>query len=121
MYMRIPKTAITTWKRFTNLVNTLWKRLYLPASPFLALTYPISPKLVSEMPRTRRRHHSHDRSSGGHRDKRRRVDSEEASPLQTDASSPPRTRYTRSDAKKRHHESDVSSRVSKDSSLGKRV
>ncbi|XP_036323098.1 serine/threonine-protein kinase Doa-like isoform X2 [Rhagoletis pomonella] len=117
MYLRIQEPAIRTWKRITNLVNTLWNRLYLPASPFLALTYPASPINLPEMPRTRRRHHSHDRSSGAHRDKRRRVDSEETSPLKTDASSPPRARYTRSDAKKRHHESDVSSHVSKDSSF----
>ncbi|XP_014088134.3 serine/threonine-protein kinase Doa isoform X5 [Bactrocera oleae] len=117
MFMLIQEPAIKTWKRITNLVNTLWNRLYLPASPFLALTYPSSQIIVSEMPRTRRRHHSNDRSSGGHRDKRRRVDSEEASPLPNDVSSPPRARYTRSDAKKRHHESDVSSRVSKDSSF----
>lgn len=40
------------------------------------------------MPRTRRRHHSRDRSSGGMRDKRRRVDSEENSPIASEVASP---------------------------------
>lgn len=41
-----------------------------------------------QMPRTRRRHHSRDRSSGGMRDKRRRVDSEENSPIASEVASP---------------------------------
>ncbi|KAM7362471.1 uncharacterized protein ACRADG_013137 [Cochliomyia hominivorax] len=70
---------------------------------------------LDKMPRTRRRHHSRDRSSGGMRDKRRRVDSEENSPIASDVTSPPRYKNTRSDAKRRRHESDASSRVSKES------
>uniref|UniRef100_A0A1I8NYZ8 Uncharacterized protein n=1 Tax=Stomoxys calcitrans TaxID=35570 RepID=A0A1I8NYZ8_STOCA len=68
-----------------------------------------------EMPRTRRRHHSRDRSSGGMRDKRRRVDSEENSSIVPDVASPPRYKNTRADAKRRRHDSDASSRVSKES------
>lgn len=40
------------------------------------------------MPRTRRRHHSRDRSAGAVRDKRRRVDSEENSPIASEVASP---------------------------------
>ncbi|XP_073816866.1 CDC like kinase darkener of apricot isoform X36 [Musca autumnalis] len=69
------------------------------------------------MPRTRRRHHSRDRSSGGMRDKRRRVDSEENSPIASDVNSPPRYKNNRSDVKRRRHDSDASSRVSKESTF----
>ncbi|XP_065372161.1 uncharacterized protein LOC135964035 isoform X3 [Calliphora vicina] len=144
MYISLQKPASTTWKRVSNLVNLLWNRLYFPAvtSPsLLALTYsPSSLTTASsnntatastpatskanftrpvekpqKMPRTRRRHHSRDRSSGGVRDKRRRVDSEENSPVATEVTSPPRYKNTRSVAKRRRHESDASSRVSKES------
>ncbi|KAI8130662.1 Serine/threonine-protein kinase Doa [Lucilia cuprina] len=142
--MNLQKPALTTWKRVSNLVNILWNKLYFPAvaSPsLLALTYsPNSLTTASSssnntastpatskdnftysseesqgMPRTRRRHHSRDRSSGGMRDKRRRVDSEENSPIASEVTSPPRYKNTRSDAKRRRHESDASSRVSKES------
>ncbi|GAB0095132.1 hypothetical protein DMENIID0001_104830 [Sergentomyia squamirostris] len=56
-----------TWKRVTNLLNILWTKLY----PFQAI----------EMPRSdRRRQHSRSRSrsSGGYREKRRRIDTEDA-------------------------------------------
>ncbi|KAI8130664.1 Serine/threonine-protein kinase Doa [Lucilia cuprina] len=144
--MNLQKPALTTWKRVSNLVNILWNKLYFPAvaSPsLLALTYsPNSLTTASSssnntastpatskdnftysseesqgMPRTRRRHHSRDRSSGGMRDKRRRVDSEENSPIASEVTSPPRYKNTRSDAKRRRHESDASSRVSKESTF----
>ncbi|XP_023292770.2 serine/threonine-protein kinase Doa isoform X2 [Lucilia cuprina] len=146
MYISLQKPALTTWKRVSNLVNLLWNKLYFPAvaSPsLLALTYsPNSLTTASSssnntastpatskdnftysseesqgMPRTRRRHHSRDRSSGGMRDKRRRVDSEENSPIASEVTSPPRYKNTRSDAKRRRHESDASSRVSKESTF----
>ncbi|KAH8346863.1 hypothetical protein KR059_001077 [Drosophila kikkawai] len=63
------------------------------------------------MPRTRRRHHSRDRSSAGTRDKRRRLDTAEHSPPIPEAPSPPRitnTHHTRSAAAmRRRHELDA--------------
>ncbi|KAH8247887.1 hypothetical protein KR038_011349 [Drosophila bunnanda] len=62
------------------------------------------------MPRTRRRHHSRDRSSAGTRDKRRRLDTAEHSPPIPEAPSPPRitnTHHTRSAAMRRRHELDA--------------
>nr|NP_001014682.1 darkener of apricot, isoform S [Drosophila melanogaster]NP_001138122.1 darkener of apricot, isoform V [Drosophila melanogaster]AAF56833.2 darkener of apricot, isoform S [Drosophila melanogaster]ACL83578.1 darkener of apricot, isoform V [Drosophila melanogaster] len=62
------------------------------------------------MPRTRRLHHSRDRSSAGTRDKRRRHDTADHSPPLAEAPSPPRitnTHHTRSAAKRRRHELDA--------------
>uniref|UniRef100_A0A1B0G1E4 Uncharacterized protein n=1 Tax=Glossina morsitans morsitans TaxID=37546 RepID=A0A1B0G1E4_GLOMM len=119
MHVRIQEPALKTWKLVSSILNTLWSKLYLPtAVSLLALTYkPISTLSVNKekkMPRTRRRHHSRDRSSAAIRDKRRRVGSGEATPL-AEAVSPPRSKYTRSAAKRRRHESDTSSKVSKES------
>ncbi|EDV91578.1 GH13223 [Drosophila grimshawi] len=70
------------------------------------------------MPRTRRRHHSRDRSSAGTRDKRRRLDTGDLSPPLAEAPSPPRitkTHQTRSAAKRRRHEIDANtSHISKE-------
>uniref|UniRef100_A0A1B0A8X7 Uncharacterized protein n=1 Tax=Glossina pallidipes TaxID=7398 RepID=A0A1B0A8X7_GLOPL len=120
MHVRIQEPALKTWKLVSSILNTLWSKLYLPtAVSLLALTYkPISTLSVNKerkMPRTRRRHHSRDRSSAAIRDKRRRVGSGEATPLASEAVSPPRSKYTRSAAKRRRHESDTSSKVSKES------
>ncbi|XP_017103056.2 serine/threonine-protein kinase Doa isoform X5 [Drosophila bipectinata] len=124
------KQARLSWPALTQLLSGLWQRLYLPRSPFLAL--PAPPQLphpspsapnrthnAEEMPRTRRRHHSRDRSSAGTRDKRRRLDTGDHSPPPVEAPSPPRitkTHHTRSAAKRRRHELDAknSSQISKE-------
>lgn len=51
MYIRIQEPAVKTWKRIFNLVNSLWNKLYLPASPFLALGYSYTvPSPTAEAP-----------------------------------------------------------------------
>ncbi|XP_017006172.2 serine/threonine-protein kinase Doa isoform X5 [Drosophila takahashii] len=107
-----------SWQSLTQLLSGLWHRLYLPRSPFLALPAPPllatpTPATIAqrnEMPRTRRLHHSRDRSSAGTRDKRRRHDTADHSPPLAEAPSPPRitnTHHTRSAAKRRRHELDA--------------
>ncbi|XP_039232138.1 serine/threonine-protein kinase Doa isoform X8 [Drosophila yakuba] len=108
-----------SWQSLTQLLSGLWQRLYLPRSPFLALPAPplatppantTQRKANEEMPRTRRLHHSRDRSSAGTRDKRRRHDTADHSPPLAEAPSPPRitnTHHTRSAAKRRRHELDA--------------
>ncbi|XP_037909667.1 uncharacterized protein LOC119650721 isoform X2 [Hermetia illucens] len=68
MFIRIQEPALKTWKRVSHILNSLWSKLYQPLPAI-------------EMPRTRRRHHSksRSRSSGGYREKRRRIDSDESS------------------------------------------
>ncbi|XP_037724910.1 serine/threonine-protein kinase Doa isoform X7 [Drosophila subpulchrella] len=108
-----------SWQSLTQLLSGLWQRLYLPRSPYLALPAPpLAPPPATiaqrnadeEMPRTRRLHHSRDRSSAGTRDKRRRLDTADHSPPLAEAPSPPRitnTHHTRSAAKRRRHELDA--------------
>ncbi|EDX14771.1 GD21389 [Drosophila simulans] len=108
-----------SWQSLTQLLSGLWQRLYLPRSPFLALPAPplatppantTQRRAKKEMPRTRRLHHSRDRSSAGTRDKRRRHDTADHSPPLAEAPSPPRitnTHHTRSAAKRRRHELDA--------------
>ncbi|XP_052835471.1 serine/threonine-protein kinase Doa isoform X8 [Drosophila gunungcola] len=108
-----------SWQSLTQLLSGLWQRLYLPRSPFLALPAPplatppantTQQHANEEMPRTRRLHHSRDRSSAGTRDKRRRHDTADHSPPLAEAPSPPRitnTHHTRSAAKRRRHELDA--------------
>ncbi|XP_043656198.1 serine/threonine-protein kinase Doa isoform X7 [Drosophila teissieri] len=108
-----------SWQSLTQLLSGLWQRLYLPRSPFLALPAPplatppantTQRKANEKMPRTRRLHHSRDRSSAGTRDKRRRHDTADHSPPLAEAPSPPRitnTHHTRSAAKRRRHELDA--------------
>uniref|UniRef100_B3P5N9 GG11624 n=2 Tax=Drosophila erecta TaxID=7220 RepID=B3P5N9_DROER len=108
-----------SWQSLTQLLSGLWQRLYLPRSPFLALPAPplatppantTQRSANEEMPRTRRLHHSRDRSSAGTRDKRRRHDTADHSPPLAEAPSPPRitnTHHTRSAAKRRRHELDA--------------
>ncbi|BFF90900.1 serine/threonine-protein kinase Doa [Drosophila madeirensis] len=123
MYSSIAQPVNITWQSLTQLLTGLWKRLYTPRSPYLALPAP-PPKPAGttqyqtqkeeEMPRTRRRHHSRDRSSAGTRDKRRRLDTADHSPPMPEAPSPPRitkTHHTRSAAKRRRHELDAKNAI----------
>ncbi|KAL7726898.1 hypothetical protein ACLKA6_000906 [Drosophila palustris] len=114
-----------------QIIGGLWNRLYLPKSAFLALPSPPKNEYKQrqsehqkeeEMPRTRRRHHSRDRSSAGTRDKRRRLDTGDLSPPLAEAPSPTRitkTHHTRSAAKRRRHEIDANtSHISKEPTHG---
>ncbi|XP_060646501.1 serine/threonine-protein kinase Doa isoform X7 [Drosophila nasuta] len=129
MFTNISHKTNNTWRMLNEIIGGLWNRLYLPRSPFLALPAPPLAKEAetavpnsqsgqseqqtreeAEMPRTRRRHHSRDRSSAGTRDKRRRLDTGDLSPPLVEAPSPPRitkTHHTRSAAKRRRHELDA--------------
>lgn len=77
--------------------------------------------LGSQMPRTRRRYHSRERSSVERRDKRRRIGTEDSTAIisGTDAPSPPSSKYTRAvETKKHHHESEeTASRISNESTF----
>ncbi|XP_033244492.1 serine/threonine-protein kinase Doa isoform X10 [Drosophila miranda] len=123
MYSSIVQAVNLSWQSLSQVLKELWKRLYSPRSPYLALSAPplkpagttqFDQQKEEEMPRTRRRHHSRDRSSAGTRDKRRRLDTADHSPPMPEVPSPPRitkTHHTRSAAKRRRHELDAKNAI----------
>ncbi|XP_026850511.1 serine/threonine-protein kinase Doa isoform X10 [Drosophila persimilis] len=123
MYSSIVQPVNLSWQSLSQVLKGLWKRLYSPRSPYLALPAPppkpagttqFDQQKEEEMPRTRRRHHSRDRSSAGTRDKRRRLDTADHSPPMPEVPSPPRitkTHHTRSAAKRRRHELDAKNAI----------
>ncbi|XP_003736568.2 serine/threonine-protein kinase Doa isoform X10 [Drosophila pseudoobscura] len=123
MYSSIVQPVNLSWQSLSQVLEGLWKRLYSFRSPYPALPAPppkpagttqFDQQKEKEMPRTRRRHHSRDRSSAGTRDKRRRLDTADHSPPMPEVPSPPRitkTHHTRSAAKRRRHELDAKNAI----------